>query len=61
MQDYYEYMLSYSPVDNIEKKPYPNMLVTAGLHDARYVVCQESRPWFFRRKYTHLIASLLGK
>jgi len=32
---YYDYMLSYSPYDNIEKKAYPNMLVTAGLHDSQ--------------------------
>ncbi len=32
---YYEYMKSYSPYDNIEAKNYPNMLVTAGLHDSQ--------------------------
>ena len=58
MQDYYEYMLSYSPIDNIEKKPYPNMLVTAGLHDARYVVCRENQQFDFQE--THIIASQLG-
>ncbi|MEP7108924.1 MAG: S9 family peptidase [Ferruginibacter sp.] len=31
----YEYMKSYSPYDNVEKKPYPNMLVTTGLHDSQ--------------------------
>ena len=33
--DYYNYMLSYSPYDNIEKKEYPNLLVTTGLHDSQ--------------------------
>jgi oligopeptidase B len=33
--EYYEYILSYSPYDNIEKKKYPNMLVTSGLHDSQ--------------------------
>lgn len=32
---YYDYMKSYSPYDNIEAKAYPNMLVTAGLHDSQ--------------------------
>ena len=32
---YYEYMKSYSPYDNIETKEYPNMLITAGLHDSQ--------------------------
>lgn len=31
----YFYMKSYSPYDNVEKKNYPNMLVTTGLHDSQ--------------------------
>jgi oligopeptidase B len=33
--EFYSYMKSYSPYDNVEKKAYPNMLVTAGLNDPR--------------------------
>ena len=32
---YYEYMLSYSPYDNLEKKAYPNLLVTTSLQDSQ--------------------------
>lgn len=31
----YFYMKSYSPYDNVERKAYPNMLVTTGLHDSQ--------------------------
>jgi oligopeptidase B len=34
-EDAYRYMKSYSPYENIEKKAYPNMLVTTGLHDSQ--------------------------
>jgi len=34
-KEYYDYMKSYSPYDNVEKKAYPNMLVTTGLHDSQ--------------------------
>ncbi len=34
-KDDYFYMKSYSPYENIEKKNYPNLLVTTGLHDSQ--------------------------
>jgi oligopeptidase B len=34
-KQYYDYMLSYSPYDQLEKKAYPSILVTAGLQDSQ--------------------------
>ncbi len=34
-KEYYEYMKSYSPYDNVEPKNYPNMYVSTGLHDSQ--------------------------
>lgn len=32
---YYDYMLSYSPYDNVKKMEYPNMYVSTGFHDSQ--------------------------
>jgi oligopeptidase B len=34
-KEYYDYMKSYSPYDQVEAKGYPNMLVITGLHDSQ--------------------------
>jgi oligopeptidase B len=34
-EEYFHYMLSYSPYDNVEAKAYPHMLISAGLNDPR--------------------------
>jgi oligopeptidase B len=33
--EYYSYMKSYSPYDNVRAQNYPNMLITTGLHDSQ--------------------------
>ena len=34
-KEYYDYIKSYSPYDQVEAKDYPNLLVTSGLHDSQ--------------------------
>ena len=34
-KEYYDYMLSYSPYDNVQKMDYPNLLVTTGYWDSQ--------------------------
>ena len=35
VKKYYDYMLSYSPYDNVKAQNYPNMYVSTGLHDSQ--------------------------
>ncbi|XP_024378586.1 uncharacterized protein [Physcomitrium patens] len=42
-EEYYYYMKSYSPQDNIQARDYPNVLVTGGLHDPRVAYWEPSK------------------
>jgi oligopeptidase B len=44
---YYDYMLAYSPYDNVERKAYPAMLITTGLWDSQ-VQYYEPTKWVAR-------------
>ena len=44
---FYDYILSYSPYDNVEAKEYTNVLVTTGLHDSQ-VQYWEPAKWVAR-------------
>jgi oligopeptidase B len=41
---YFDYMLSYSPIDNVREQFYPHVLIVAGLHDPR-VAYWEPTKW----------------
>ncbi len=53
---FFEYMLSYSPYDNITKKSYPPILATGGLHDPR-VGYWEPTKWVFKLRENQLSKS----
>lgn len=56
---FYDYMLSYSPYDNIKPQAYPSMLVTTGLHDSQ-VQYYEPAKWVAKlRKFNTGKAPLL--
>ncbi|MCP4709764.1 MAG: S9 family peptidase, partial [Planctomycetes bacterium] len=57
-KEYYDYMLSYSPYDNVEAKDYPAMLITAGLNDPR-VQYWEPAKWTAKLRATKTDNNLL--
>jgi oligopeptidase B len=55
---YFDYMLSYSPYDNIEAKAYPNILVTTSLQDSQ-VQYWEPAKWVAKLRATRTDANRL--
>lgn len=54
----YDYMKKYSPYENIEKKAYPNILVTTGLHDSQ-VQYFEPAKWVAKLRATKTDKNIL--
>jgi protease II len=55
---YYDYMLSYSPYDQVKRQTYPNMLVTTSLNDSQ-VQYFEPAKWVARLRATRTGNNLL--
>ncbi len=49
-KEYYDYMLKYSPYDNVESKQYPHLLITSGLHDSQ-VQYWEPTKWIAKMRH----------
>jgi oligopeptidase B len=58
VKEYYEYMLSYSPYDNVQRLSYPNLYITSGLHDSQ-VQYWEPTKWVAKLRQYHTGESLI--
>ena len=58
VKKYYDYMVSYSPYDNVKKQNYPNMYVSTGLHDSQ-VQYWEPAKWVAKLRSVKTDSSIL--
>lgn len=58
IKEQYDYMMSYSPYDNVVAKNYPNILVTTGLNDSQ-VQYFEPAKWVAKLRHTKTDKNLL--
>lgn len=57
-KEYFDYMLSYSPLDNVKAQSYPNLYISTGLHDSQ-VQYWEPAKWVAKLRATKTDGKLL--